>query len=85
MNLLPLIRKYRGEFKHGRRIGRRLHVSVSKRGIVRECFHCIAPLHRRRQATNAAGQPLKPARLAFYLGAIATIRAERRLLAYFRL
>lgn len=82
---LQLARRYPGEFRRGKWKSNRIHVGSRPHTILKECFRSIHPAHRGRLAVNAQGQPLKPARWAYYLGAVLGVRAGLRLCRQFRL
>ena len=77
-NALKIVRQYRAEWHFGRAKAGRIHVSTSNRGVVRECRNAIAKQHRNNRRYRLA-------RAAYYLGAIADLRAHRRLCREFRL
>lgn len=78
-NLLIHVRKHRGEHYMGRWMARRIHIHTSNRSLIRILRAKIVDQRLRN------GPQFKSDRIAFYAGAMSTLRQERRLCAIFRL
>jgi hypothetical protein len=79
INLLVHVRKHRGEHYMGRWMARRIHIYTSDRSLIRMLRGKIA--NRRHRI----GPQFKSTRIAFYAGAMSTLRKERRFCALMRL